>query len=79
MLRNDEKALLPQCLLVFAPGPRSQEEQRRRSRSSISSDGYNMTEIVVIATTKHKGVGMLKQYQEAAGPVSRASHKGLPA
>jgi hypothetical protein len=36
-----------------------------------------MTEIVVIAITMHKEVGMLKQYQRTAGLVSRAAHKGL--
>lgn len=32
---------------------------------------------VVMATTRHKGVDMLKQYQGTAGLVSRAAHKGL--
>lgn len=32
---------------------------------------------VVMATTRHKGVSMLKQYQGTAGLVSRAAHKGL--
>jgi len=32
---------------------------------------------VVMATTRHKGVGMLKQYQGSAGLVSHAAHKGL--
>jgi len=32
---------------------------------------------VVMATTRHKSVGMLRQYQGSAGLVSRAAHRGL--
>lgn len=32
---------------------------------------------VVMATTRHKGVGMLRQYQGTAGLVSKAAHRGL--
>ena len=58
-------------------GPRSQEGRCRHYWSSIVSDGYNMTEIVVIAAARYKGVGMFEQYQEAAGLVSGTAHKGL--